>query len=129
MEINTLFILVGTVVNFAVARIWYGFLFKRPWRQLTGRTPDEMPNRNQMMVAIALAIVMAIGVNLVAVSMRVVSLSSALIAALEVGVLLVAAVIAGEWLWDRKPGRLIGINIGFYIAYFGAMFVLFSLLG
>ena len=125
---NLLGILTGTILNFALAFLWYGNAFKKPWRKLTGRTPDEKPAKSQMLLAVAYAVMMSVGADLAVNALGIATVGSALVAGLVVGVLMLAPTILSEWIWDKKPMRLILINTGFYALYFVLLFAVMVLM-
>ena len=125
MVINYVGIALGVVLNIALARVWYGFLFRDIWRKLTGRTPNEKPTKSQMIVAIIFAILMSLGINVATMAL---GFGTAVLFALFVSMLFVVPVILGEWIWDKKSFSLVSINAGFYTVYIILTFLLFIIL-
>ena len=113
-------IVLGVIFNFILARIWYGFIFKDSWRRLTGRSADEKALKEQMFIAIILAVFMSFGVNILmnVFGNGVISYMQALQVGLGLGIFFLIPVVIGEWIWDKKPLALVVMNAGFYSLYF-----------
>ncbi|MEI6296423.1 MAG: DUF1761 domain-containing protein [bacterium] len=122
---NILGIFLGVVLNFIVARVWYGVLFNDLWRYLTDRTPDEKPDKIQMLVAVFFAFLMSFGANIMVSALGITTYSMAVIGGLIFGFMFIAPVILSEWIWDKKNFVLVSINAGFYVLYFVLMFLMF----
>ncbi len=127
MTINYLGIILGTALNIVLARIWYGVFFKDLWRSLTNRTATEKPDRLQMVVALIFGLMMSLGVNLLVGLFAIDTLAWGLFIGLVLGVLIVAPIILGEWIWDKKNFELAAINAGFYLVYLVLAFFIFVL--
>jgi hypothetical protein len=127
MSINYLGIILGVALNIALARLWFGILFRDLWRSLTNRTSTEKPDRLQMMVSLLFALMLSLGVNTLVSLFAINTLAWGLFVGLVLGVLFVVPIVLGEWIWDKKNFELVALNTGFYLVYLVLTFFIFIL--
>lgn len=127
MTINYLGIILCTILNIVLARIWYGVFFKDLWRSLTGRTATEKPDKLQMVAALVFGLMMSLGVNVLVGIFAINTLAWGLFVGLVLGILFVAPIVLGEWIWDKKNFEVVVLNTGFYIVYLVLAFFIFVL--
>ena len=128
MVINYLAIALGTALNIALAKLWYGFLFNDLWRSLTNRTANEKPAKLQMFIALIFALLMSMGVNSVVQLCSITDMAHGVLMAAIIGIFIVTPIILGEWIWDKKSLTLVLLNTGFYVIYLVATFSIFMVL-
>ena len=127
MIINYLGIILGIALNIALARIWFGILFKDLWRSLTNRSDTEKPDRLQMMVSLLFALMLSLGVNTLVSLFVINTLAWGLFVSLVLGILFVAPIVLGGWIWDKNNFELAALNTGFYVVYLVLTFFIFIL--
>lgn len=128
MIINYLAIILGTALNIVLARIWYGLFFKDLWRSMTNRTTDEKPTKLQMIIAVIFGLIMSLGTNVIVKTFNITNIISGLQVGSIIGLLFVAPIILGEWIWDKKSLTLVMLNAGFYVVYLLTLFSIFVVL-
>jgi hypothetical protein len=128
MKLNYIAIVLGIILNFGLARVWYGSFFNSMWRSLTNRTADEKPEKSRLVVALIFALLMSLGVNILINLLAITSFGLILVVSMTVAFLFIAPVILGEWIWDKKSFTLVALNTGFYVIYFIGTFLLFAIL-
>jgi hypothetical protein len=124
---NYLGIILGVALNIVLARFWFGVLFRDLWRSLTKRTDTEKPDRLQIVVSLLFALMLSLGVNTLVSLFAINTLAWGLFAGLVLGVLFIAPIVLGEWIWDKKNFELVALNTGFYIVYLILTFFIFIL--
>jgi hypothetical protein len=128
-NINLLSVFLGAVAFFAVGVVWYGALFGRAWRRLTGVADDivldssPMSSSNPTWVIMALCFAFELLISLTLAhqySMTApVSDRAKMMIALGYGATLMTPALGINYLFQMRPGRLFFIDAGYLI--FGMM--------
>lgn len=136
-DINLLAVVLGAVAFFAVGAIWYGPLFGKSWRQLTGIT-DEMvkagpqPGQNPTWLIMLLAflfellVVLMLGHNVARTNPEP---HVIMMMAVGFGAVIMAPAIGINYLFQMRPGSLYAIDAGYMVvgmAAAGGVFVLLT---
>ncbi len=136
-DINLLAVFLGALAFFVVGAIWYGPLFGRAWRNLTGIT-DEMvkagpqPGQNPtwliMLLAFAfeLLVVLMLGHNIARTNPQP---HVIMMMAVGFGAVIMAPAIGINYLFQMRPGKLFAIDAGYMVvgmAAAGGVFVALS---
>lgn len=139
MELNYLAILVAAVLGMVIGMIWYApSVFGKAWSRMTGINMDKAEMKPKHMLAgfvaqLVMAYVLApfiIGWHQSEVAMYGADAMSGLSVGLQTGFWLwlgiVATVMLGSVLWERKPFKLYMLNSGYWLV---VLLVMGALLG
>ncbi|MEL1249373.1 DUF1761 domain-containing protein [Aurantiacibacter gilvus] len=136
-DVNLLAVVLGAVAFFVVGAIWYGPLFGKSWRNLTGIT-DEMvkagpqPGQNPTWLIMLLAflfellVVLMLGHNIARTNPQP---HVIMMMAVGFGAVIMAPAIGINYLFQMRPGKLFAIDAGYMVvgmATAGGVFVLLS---
>lgn len=134
-DVNLLAVVLGTVAFFMVGAIWYGPLFGKSWRELTGIT-DEMvkagpqPGQNPTWLIMLLAflfemvVVLMLGHNIARTDP---APHVIMMMAVGFGALIMAPAVGINYLFQMRPGKLFVIDAAHFIvgmAAAGGVFIL-----
>lgn len=121
VDINYLAVVVSAVINMALGFAWYGPLFGKPWRELSGWTKEKMDK------AMEKGMNMTYGLSTVA-SLLIAYVLAHFVDYVQAGTV-VEGMVLGFWAWlgfiattmmnqvlyDGKPWKLYFINAGYYL--------------
>lgn len=122
-DVNLLAVVLGTVAFFMVGAIWYGPLFGKSWRELTGIT-DEMvkagpqPGQNPTWLIMLLAflfemvVVLMLGHNIARTDP---APHVIMMMAVGFGALIMAPAVGINYLFQMRPGKLFVIDAAHFI--------------
>lgn len=136
-NVNMLAVLLGTLVFFGIGALWYGPLFGRIWRRLTGVT-DEMVNAGPQpgQKPVWLIMLLAFLLEMVVVLMlgHNIARSSAaphviMMMAIGFGALIMTPALGINYLFQMRPGKLFAIDAGYLVVGMAAVGGVFVALG
>ena len=118
-NLNWLHVFVATLAYFALGAIWYSFLFKNQWIELSGVKMDD-PNAQKgvagvMFTSFILMLIQTIGIAILEHQFMTGNLMSGLKMGLFVGVAFSSTAIAINYLYNMKPMMLYVIDCGYQI--------------
>ena len=136
-NINLLAVFLAALAFFAIGALWYGPLFGRPWKRLTGYT-DEMikagPRAGQnptwlimglcFLFELLIALTLAHQYGMTSPSDR-----AKMMIAVGYGAMLMAPALGINYLFQMRPGKLFAIDAGYFVvgmAAMGGVFCLFD---
>lgn len=124
LPINFIAVFVAAVMNMVVGFLWYGPLFGKTWRKLTGITDEAMRSMpltalKAGLIGFALAFVMAYvlahDVLFGAAYLGTSGALSGMTGAFWNWLGFVVPITAGVWLWEGKSWKLWALNAGYYL--------------
>lgn len=136
-NVNLLAVVLGTLAFFAVGALWYGPLFGRQWRKLTGIT-DEMvragprPGQNPTWLIMLLAflfemvVVLMLGHNIARTNP---APHVVMMMAVGFGALIMTPALGINYLFQMRPGKLFAIDAAYMIVGMAAAGGVFIALG
>ena len=128
-NVNLLAVVLGTVVFFVIGAIWYGPLFGRQWRELTGVT-DEMvkagpqPGQKPVWLIMLLAfllemvVVLMLGHNIARTNP---APHVIMMMAVGFGALIMTPALGINYLFQMRPGKLFAIDAAHFIVGMAAV--------
>lgn len=129
--VSLLATLVAALSGFMLGAIWYGPLFGQRWMHLVGMTKETLESGFNPVKAYGLTFVLSV------ISASVMgwaagpdpTIKDGLGCGLLIGAGWVAASLATNDLFERRPAALTGINAGYHVVRFAIMGLVFGLLG
>ena len=126
-NVNLLAVVLGAVAFFAVGALWYGPLFGKAWKELTGFDGTRMPHpvsSNSMPVVMGLAflfellIALMLGHNIARTNPApwVIMMMS-----VGFGATIMAPALGINYLFQQRPGKLFAIDAGYFVVGMAAM--------
>lgn len=125
IETNWLAVFVSGIAAMVIGYIWYGPLFGKPWMKLVGRTKEEIEKESKEMwktygmmfvAALVTSYVLDFTIRMGEVIMPR-SAMSGVMAAFWVWLGFIAAVKLSDVIFNKKPWKLYGIEVGYYFAF------------
>ena len=126
ISINYIVVLIATVVSVAMGFLWYGPLFGKQWRALSGMKSEDMTpemkkgmwKRYLLMIvgSLIMALVLARNVVFSSVYLHISGVSAGLETGFWNWIGFIAPVTLGSVLWEKKSWKLWVINNGYYLA-------------
>lgn len=128
-EINLLAVFLAALAFFAIGAVWYGPLFGKPWKVLTGYT-DEMiaagprPGQNPtwlimlLCFAFELLIALMLGHQYARTDP---SDRAKMMIAIGYGATIMAPALGINYLFQMRPGKLFAIDAGYFVVGMAAM--------
>ncbi|MBS4043070.1 MAG: DUF1761 domain-containing protein [Chitinophagaceae bacterium] len=118
-NLNWLHVFVAALAYFALGAIWYSFLFKNQWIQLSGVKMDD-PNAQKgvagvMITSFVLMFVQTAGIAILEHQFMTTNLMSGLKMGAFVGIAFASTAIAINYLYNMKPMMLYVIDCGYQI--------------
>lgn len=118
-NLNWLHVFVAALAYFALGAIWYSFLFKNQWIQLSGVKMDD-PNAQKgvagvMFTSFVLMFVQTVGIAILEHQFMSTNLMSGLKMGAFVGIAFASTAIAINYLYNMKPMMLYVIDCGYQI--------------
>jgi hypothetical protein len=128
MSVNWLAVIVVAIVRFAIGAGWYTALFGKRWRELQGVPANAAPSgMGQALVAgFVTDLIMAFVLALFVGWYGAVDLWGGLVVGFLAWLGFVATVMAGSIFYERKPGELVAINLGYQLV---TMLIMGAILG
>lgn len=131
LDVNYLAVIAAAVANMAIGVLWYGQLFGKKWKQLSGITDEAMANMplkpwQSMVLGLVNSLVIAY-VLLFFTATWVTTIGGALIAAFWIWLGFVATTQIGSFLWEGKPFSLFLLNTAYALISYGVMAVILVL--
>ncbi|WP_337189614.1 DUF1761 domain-containing protein [Aurantiacibacter rhizosphaerae] len=136
-NVNMLAVVLGTVVFFVIGAIWYGPLFGKQWRKLTGITDDMVqagPRPGQKPVW--LIMLLAFLLEMVVVLMLGHNIARAnpaphviMMMAVGFGAVIMTPALGINYLFQMRPGKLFAIDAAHFIVGMAAVGGVFIALG
>ena len=127
-------VILGGILLFALAWVWYGPLFGKMWAGATGREMGGTPDPVTMVKGFLKFFVFGLGINLVYPSIHVVfqnpsSFETLLVTSFVVSLLLTAMPLFSRHVWEGGPIKLWLIDWGFwFVGSFAYAYVVLDLL-
>lgn len=113
MDITAL--VIAAVASFAISIVWYTVLFGKTWRRLVGLEDRKSGMGRTLALGFLLDIVRAyVMLNIVA-AMGAYSVGTGIEAGFWAWLGLVFTVLAGQWLYAKRPWKLVAIDSAYYL--------------
>ena len=141
-NVNLLAVFLGALAFFAVGALWYGVLFGKTWRRLTGVTdemvasggppagPDRVRNPTWLIMLLAFAFELLIALML---GHNIARTNPApwviMMMAVGFGITIMTPALGINYLFQMRPGKLFAIDAGHFIVGMAAMGGVFVALG
>lgn len=134
-DVNLLAVVLAATAFFALGALWYGALFGKAWKELTGFDGEKMPHptvNNPMWLIMGLAfafellIALMLGHNIARTSP---APHVIMMIAVGFGAVIMAPALGINYLFQMRPGKLFAIDAGYFIAGMAVMGAVFVLLG
>jgi hypothetical protein len=133
--INLLAVFVGALVFFVLGALWYGPLFGKSWKALTGFDGEKMPHptsENPMWLIMGLAFLFELLIALMlghTIARTGPPPYVIMMMAVGFGATIMAPALGINYLFQMRPGKLFVIDAGYFIVGMAAMGAVFVLLG
>lgn len=126
-NINWLSILAASLSAFVIGGIWYGPLFGKAWMAASGKTEEELQQRNMVQVfTVSLLLILIAAINLEMFIGLEGTLAYGMFAGLLAGIGWVATLIGVIYLFEKRSLKLWLINAGYSVI---ALTLMGSILG
>ncbi len=129
---NLLAILVAAVSGFLVGGIWYGPLFGKAWQREIGLSDAEIASGNMLKIygtTFLFSVLSAVFLGHLLAHFGEMSMRSTMMISTGIAIGFIVPAIGTNYLFGRKSGKLFAIDAGYWIAFYAAMGLAFSLLG
>jgi len=117
VHLNYVVVLIAAVVEWLLGALWYGVLFKKSWRSLTGLAEGEKPKGAAfgMIVSFVASILVAVILGLIVQSAQ----AKVFTGGAKLGVIcwsgFVAPVLFAQHIWERRRVNLFAINAAYWV--------------
>lgn len=133
IELNWLAIAVATIVSMVVSGLWYGKLFVKTWRKLTGVSEVASRNAGKTPMLILLvsnfitSVAMAVAINISEVFFADKSIFAALLVGFVLWLAFSATTLIQHNTFEQKPQKLTWINILYQLVLLVSMALVFGI--
>lgn len=133
IELNWLAIAVATIVSMVVSGLWYGKLFVKTWRKLTGVSEVASKNAGKTPMLILLvsnfitSVAMAVAINISEVFFADKSIFAALLVGFVLWLAFSATTLIQHNTFEQKPPKLTWINILYQLVLLVSMALVFGI--
>ena len=117
VHFNFVVVLIAAVVEWLLGALWYGVLFKKSWRSLTGLAEGEKPKGAVfgMIVSFIASLLVAVILGLIVQSAG----AKVFTGGAKLGVIcwsgFVAPVLFAQHIWERRRVNLFAINAAYWV--------------
>lgn len=134
-NVNLLAVILGSLVFFGIGALWYGPLFGKAWKELSGYDGEKMPYPT-VKLPVWLVMVLAFALEMLVVLMLGHNIARSnpaphviMMMAVGFGAVIMTPAIGINYLFQMRPGKLFAIDAGYMIvgmAAVGSVFVALS---
>ena len=120
-EVNYLAVVLAALSAFVLGGLWYSLLFAKPWAALTGQSDETLKSGNKAVIFGGAFLLNLVAAYVLAMFVGPLGVKFGALAGLAVGLCWVAASLAINYLFERRPFGLWLINGGYFTLQYAVM--------